>query len=366
MTSQNLNDKRIDIAFVLPALNSGGAEKNTILLADEMRKQGLGVEIVVMEKKGSFVASVPSGLPVREIGAGFLGAVWSLSRYIIKQRPRRIVAGLPLPNIIAIISGIMTGRLADIFLTQHHPFALNARYARKSRTSLAKFLFPCARHFIAVSQGVAEDLVGSAGVRNDRITVISNPVCIKEIERLSKKKAPGYPVNREGGSQAILVGRLAPPKDIETPLEALKECPDLNLVICGEGPERQKQEDYAKSAGVRDRVVFTGFVDNPYTVMAGSDLLILSSRHEGFGNVLIEAMAIGLPVVATDCPYGPSEILDGGRFGELVPIGESHEMAEAIKRVLEGRHPDPQILKSRAQEYDLNIIVREYRELLNL
>lgn len=355
-----------DIAFFLPALNSGGAEKNTILLAQEMCKKGLKVEILVMEKTGAFLDHVPTNIKLRETGKGIAASTFFMIKYVRRYSPRCIVAGLPAPNIVAITAGLMTGRLKDIYLTQHHPFSLNARHARRSRTLIAKLLFPVGRHFICVCEGVARDLEQSAGVRRDRITVIPNPVDIKAVQDMAHEEMPEFLKKSPGQKQAVIVGRLAAPKDLETPLRALQSCSGLNLVFCGEGPERKRLELLAGNLNVQDKVIFTGFLDNPYAVMAHSDLLILSSEHEGFGNVLIEAMALGAPVIATDCPYGPSEILEGGRYGSLIPVGDSKAMARAIQSILQGKHPAGQDLKKRAGLYDIKEITRFYLDLLNI
>jgi len=137
----------------------------------------------------------------------------------------------------------------------------------------------------------------------------------------------------------------------------------FHLAILGEGEQRAALEQLAAELGIADRVFFLGFQPQPWLFVSKADLFVLSSRYEGFGNVLIEAMRQGVPVVSTDCPGGPSEILEDGRYGRLVPCGDEQALADAMEAALDDR-PSPELLKARAEALSGDAPVRRYVELL--
>jgi glycosyltransferase involved in cell wall biosynthesis len=174
----------------------------------------------------------------------------------------------------------------------------------------------------------------------------------------------------QGGEPPVLlsVGRLNAQKDYPTLFRAvaeLRQTRDLHLIVLGEGPERAALEQLADDIGISDILAMPGFVDNPFAYMRQARLFVLSSRWEGFGLVIVEALACGCPVLSTDCPSGPGEILEGGRYGRLTPVGDASQMARAIEASLNAPE-DPEVLMARARDFELNRIARTYLETLGL
>jgi glycosyltransferase involved in cell wall biosynthesis len=217
-----------------------------------------------------------------------------------------------------------------------------------------------------VSQGVAKNLV-DMGLPSEKIEVIYNPIVTPELsEKL--QESLNHPWFLPGQPPVILgVGRLQKQKDFPTLIHAfakVRQQQPLRLMILGEGSERSNLESLVQELGIAKDVVFPGFVANPYAYMAQAAVLVLSSAWEGFGNVLVEALAAGTPIVSTDCESGPAEILANGQYGKLVPVGNAEDMAKAIAAILEDT-PDGEVLKQRANEFSLEKALTKYGKLLH-
>jgi len=227
-------------------------------------------------------------------------------------------------------------------------------------------MYPKADAIITVSNGVAHDLSESFGIPQERIKQVYSLCSIPEVVESGKHEVdhswfqPGSP------PVGVSWGRLHPQKDYGTLLKAfqiVRSRRDVKLLIMGKGNERDTLNELAGQLGISDDVSFPGFVANPFAYIARAAVFVLSSRWEGFGLVLVEAMACGTTVVSTDCPNGPREVLDGGRYGILVPVGDPEALAEGIIRALDSPFPI-ELLKKRAEEFSVDIIAREYLNML--
>jgi glycosyltransferase involved in cell wall biosynthesis len=228
---------------------------------------------------------------------------------------------------------------------------------------VARF-YPWADYVVGVSAGVTEDLVRLADLRPERVRVISNPIVTADIRE--KARAPlDHPWFSDGGSVFVAAGRLRPQKDFSTLLHAfarVRARRPARLLILGEGPERTHLEDLARQLDVAGDVSLPGAASNPYAYMARATAFVLSSRWEGLPTALIEALSCGVPVIATDCPSGPREILANGRHGELVPVGDAQALAVAMEAALDGRLLRPPAESWRP--YGLEAVVDEYLRLM--
>jgi glycosyltransferase involved in cell wall biosynthesis len=241
----------------------------------------------------------------------------------------------------------------------------SARRRQKMVPHLVKRFYPWADFVVGNSQGVADDLSQVTGLPDGRIQILYNPVVTPELRE--KVQAPlDHPWFEAGQPPVVLaVGRLTGQKDFANLLRAfalLRRSRTARLIILGEGPDRPDLEALVHELGLEDDVSLPGFVDNPYAYMGRASLYVLSSRWEGLPTVLIEALYCGPPVVATDCPSGPQEILAGGRYGALVPMEDSAALAKAMAAALAGDTPRP--TKESWQPYSLEVVVDEYLGML--
>jgi glycosyltransferase involved in cell wall biosynthesis len=232
---------------------------------------------------------------------------------------------------------------------------------------LARWLYPQAHRVVAVSHGVATDILHLYQLPTAKVAVIYNPVVTPELIARSWE-AVEHPWLAAGEPPIILgVGRLTAQKDFATLIRAfarVRQHDEARLIILGEGEHRPILEQLIGELGLQAWVALPGFVENPYAWMRRAAVFVLSSRWEGLPTVLIEAMACGTPVVATDCPSGPREILEGGKWGKLVPVGDAVGLAEAICQTL--KEGSPSDLSIRASDFSLERAVESYLQVLGL
>lgn len=227
---------------------------------------------------------------------------------------------------------------------------------------MIRLLFRYSDAVISVSEGVAHDLV-EIGVPSHMVVAIPNPVPVDEIIEKSHEDVD-HPWLSFGHSVPVIlgVGRLSPPKDFATLIRAVAVMNgESRLIVVGEGPERDQLESLAEELAVD--LELPGYLPNPYAWMARADVIALSSKVEGFPNVLVEAMALGKPIVATDCESGPREILEGGRFGSLCAVGDPAAMAQALSDAL-SRKAESESIRDRTRDWSMESIADRYLEVL--
>ena len=396
------------IAMLIPSLGGGGAERTALRTAGGLAARGHQVDIVLFEPAVAYPGEVPrtarlialcgradwrrrnrAGLPetaiwrserapvsrlaplvaglVREFsvaGADLLrrAALWRalyLVPYIERERPDVVFANLPQAEYAAFFAARLSSPAPPVVPVMRNIAEPDSRHTRRRR-----LLLPAAARIVAVSRGVADSVSAHAGMERDRICVIYNPAVMPAaLERAGT--TPDHPWFRGDGPPVVLgVGRLAPQKDFPTLMEAfrlvLAERP-CRLLILGEGPLRQDLEDRVRSLGLEDVVSMPGWVNNPYAFMARAALFVLSSRHEGFPGVLVEALACGCPSVSTDCPAGPAEILEDPDL--LAPVGDPEALAAAMLRTL-ARPADAAELRAVAARFSLDRAVEGYDRLI--
>jgi len=227
-------------------------------------------------------------------------------------------------------------------------------------------LYPLSDEIIANSQGVADDLAKVINLPRERINVVYNPTISPNLFKKAKRDLHHPWFDCDEPSVILGAGRLEPQKDFSTLIDAfwnIKRRQNARLMILGEGSRRSKLEEQITKMNLEDEVSLPGFTDNPYKYMRNASVFVLSSSHEGLPNVLIEAMACGCPVVSTNCPSGPSEILDDGKYGPLIPVGDPDRLAEAIVTVLE-EPIDPNVLRGRAMDFSLESTLDRFESVL--
>jgi glycosyltransferase involved in cell wall biosynthesis len=333
------------VALFLPSLGGGGAERVMVSLARGFAARGLEVDLVLVQAEGPYMADVPRTVRVVELGARkVMLSLPALVRYLRRERPAVLLSTLNVANVIAVWAGRLARTSTKTVVRQaahlsrdlaDQPNASSRLIAWSIRRS-----YPLATAVVAVSEGVKLDLAQSSGIRPDHIRVVPNPVVTAEL--FEKARAPiQHSWFAEGAPPVVLgIGRLTTQKDFVTLVRAfavLRARRDARLMILGEGPERATLERLASDLGVADDLALPGFVDNPFAYLKRAALFVLSSTFEGLPGALIQALACDTPVVATDCDSGPREILQGGRFGALVPVANVSALGDAMYRTLE--HP---------------------------
>ncbi len=359
------------IALFIPSLRAGGAERTTLNLATALLAQGHDVDLVLVRREGQYLDQVPQGVSIINLGkTRVVLSLTGLVRYIRNRRPVALLAMMNHVNIVA----IWACRLANvpIRLVLREPATLSSLVTKKSGIRdrllpmLSRLWYPSADYVVAVSRGVQAYLIHTIGLPEAMVRVIHNPVPVDRIRGMAREDLSFPWFDGDDIPIIIGVGRLSDEKGFDVLLRAfdrVRNKTPVRLVILGEGPQRDKLNNLIKELGVEHDVFMPGYVPNPYAYIAHAAVLTLSSRSEGFPNVIVEALACGTPVVATDCPSGPAEILNEGEFGRLVPMNDPAAMARAILDTLREDFDSDQLTK-RAEEFSMDKVVHEYTKLL--
>lgn len=329
------------IAFFLSSLGGGGAQRVVLTLANAMAEHGVQIDLLLVKARGPFLAQVHPGVRVVDLGvSNVILSLPGLIRYLRRERPTALLSSLKHVNLVALIARQLSGVPLRLVVGEHNTLSQSCKSGFKDRMlpHLMRVLYPKADLVVAVSQGVADDLCASLGLATDRVQVIFNPVVRPGMAQ--EAAAPlDHPWFKPGEPPVVLgMGRLTEQKDFPNLIHAfalLRKQLECRLMILGEGELREELQDLVTTLGLSASVSLPGFVDTPFAYMGRAAVFVLSSRWEGLPTVLIEAMACGTPVVSTDCPSGPWEILEGGVWGRLVPVSDSKSLAAAIAATLE-------------------------------
>jgi glycosyltransferase involved in cell wall biosynthesis len=374
----------MNIAVFIYAMTGGGAQKRTLTLIKEFVGRGHQVDLVVVKPSGALHAEIPAGVRCVPLKSRWVECLpgkglrklklfccrRALADYLRQHRPDVLLSAASHASLTALAARRLSGTGTPLVLresshlTASHAGALNLFNRIRYLTSCRWYAEADA--LIAVSGDIAEDIAQNTGLATQRIKTIYNPTFTEYL--IDRSEAPlDHPWFEEGGPPVILgVGRLTARKDFPTLIKAFAEVRNrrpARLVILGEGSLRKDLTTLAQSLGIAADVDMPGYVSNPLAWMSRASVFVLSSSCEGLPGVLIEAMAAGCRVVSTDCPSGPAEILENGKYGRLVPVGDHGALAQAILATLDSPH-DPQRLRTRAADFSVNKAVDDYLELL--
>jgi glycosyltransferase involved in cell wall biosynthesis len=320
------------LAILLPDLGGGGAERVALALMQGFVERGHPVDLVLVNRRGVLLPLVPEGVNIVDLGARKLRQVIPpLVRYLRQYRPHALQAMMwPLPLLAVIARGL--ARVDTRIIGSEHttlstmPHGLRHGIVR----ALTRIAYIRAYALVAVSAGVADDMSAFIGVPRASITVVHNPLQLPVTLPDRMIAMDRWPMSTK---RILAVGALKSEKNYPLLLRALAKVRErmlVSLLILGDGPLREALEVQVVQDGLGDAVIFAGFDTNPWPYYAAADLFVLSSDYEGFGNVLVEALYAGLPVVSTDCPNGPREILEDGRYGGLASCCDEIDLANLI------------------------------------
>jgi glycosyltransferase involved in cell wall biosynthesis len=329
------------IAFFLPNLAGGGAERIVVNLLKGMQASGVPLDLVVASLEGPNVDRIPDRVRVINLATGrVFTAIPALSRYLNRERPIALISHLNHANIVALLARKLSGSKIKLILVEHSTLSVAKAPSLRAKTipPLMRWLYPQADIVVAVSQGVAQDLEEQLQLQPQTVKVVYNPVVDDDLLDRAKLEVEHPWFQPESPPVILAVGRFSIEKDFLNLIRAFaivrKQRP-ARLLILGEGPQRSELEAEIARLEIAADVSLPGFVENPYAYMSRAATLVLSSRREGLPTVLIEAMACGCPVVATDCLSGPREILAAGKYGRLVPIENAAALADAMLQTLD-------------------------------
>jgi glycosyltransferase involved in cell wall biosynthesis len=358
------------ISILLPDLRGGGAERVNIDLAYEFVRAGHDVELVLMQARGELLEEARSSFSVVELATPRArGLPLALARYLLKQKPDALLAAMWPLTVIAPLAARVSGHHCKVLVSEHNSLSVQYRdWGQVHRTALWSSMalgYRLADSRVAVSSGVAADIAALSGLRPEAFDVIHNPVrprtepspdAIRDAETLWSGRR---------GARIVTVGSMKAQKNHPLLLSAFAQLdrPEARLMFVGDGAGRDILLSLSQDLGIANQVIFAGFCRDPTPFYKTADLFVLSSDYEGFGNVIVEAMACGTPVVSTDCPSGPSEILDGGRYGTLVPLRDPIALSQAIEAAL-ARSFSSDELRARAAEFRPEIAAQKYLELI--
>ena len=358
------------LALFIATMAGGGAEHAIARLADGLAERGYAVDLVLLRKDGPNLAQLAPDVQVIELGSrGVFSAIRALAVYLRRRRPAGLLAAMTYPNLMAVLARFWSRAPVQVVLSeQNQPssFFDGRKLARLKVYAYYSLIYRWADEVTAVSDGVGDDLARVARLRRDRVKTVYNPVVSDELTRQAAEPVD-HPWFEPGQPPVLLaIGRLEPQKDFATLLRAfsrVRQNRDTRLIILGDGQQRPALEQLRDELDLRQHVAMPGFAANPYAYLARSAMLVMSSAHEGLPTVLIEALACGTPVVSTDCPSGPHEILKGGELGPLVPVGDDAALAEAIERTLEKPIASDN-LRQRGADFSIRQSLDHYEGLL--
>jgi len=361
------------VSFFIPSLRGGGAEKAIANLASGLAKRGLEVDLVLADAAGEYLLNLSPQVRVVDLRASrVLVSLPGLVRYLRREKPMVIVSALENANVVAILARFLSCIPVKVIVSVHAPLSLSLGRPKtlfsKMMPSLVRMSYSKAGAVVAVSQGVNCDLIANFNLEANKVRTIYNPIINCELYDLGQENISHPWFDPQQPPVLLAVGRLSSEKDYATLIRAfykVREQRSVRLLIFGEGPERQKLEELVRELGLIDDVKLPGFVNNPYAFMKRVSCLVLSSVFEGFGNVVVEALAMGCPVVSTACPGGPSEILQGGKWGLLVPVGDHQAMASAILSKLEiNRKDNSPLLNAYLRRFGVDEVMSQYLDVI--
>ena len=355
------------IAVFLTDLSGGGAERSMLDLATGFARRGLRVDLLLASATGPYLADVPAEVRLVDLEARRVSrAIVPLAAYLRRERPDVLFTTLHHTSLAAAIARMLARTSTPLFLREAttasaRPIATYDLRKRAQRLAM-RWAYAVADGAVAVSEGVADDLRRTFAIPNERIWTLYSPIVTDDVARLATCD-PAHPWFERCEPPVVLgVGRLRDHKGFMTLIEAFAQARatrPMRLVLLGEGPQRPALERRAVELGVGDDVELPGFIRNPFAFMSRAGVYVLSSEFEGLPGTLIQAMACGCPVVATDCRSGPREILEDGRYGALVNVGDVDAMARAITAALDDPAPVA-LVRDRASKFSSEPVVSDH------
>jgi glycosyltransferase involved in cell wall biosynthesis len=364
-----MNDK---IALYVPNFTGAGAQRVILNLACGLSEIGIEVDVLVANAVGELIGDFPKGPRLVNLKSkGTLASLPRLIRYLKSEKPYAMLSTMINGNVVAIIAKMLS-RTKVTLIASEVTTQTSRQYYRPSTKEfvlfqMMKLLYKKADLVIANSHDTGFELIENGIVKQEQLRIIHNPIVSRSLFEMQRENISHPWFQEEKNPIIISVGRLHKLKDFETLIRAfsiVRTVRIVRLVIFGEGEDRERLQYIIDQLGIAKDVDLPGFTNNPHAYLYRSSVFVLCSKYEGFGNVLVEALAAGIPVVASNCPGGPKEILDYGKIGQLVPVGDYKGYADAIIHALD-TPPDKKQLIQRSKLYSMDAILPKYIAALN-
>lgn len=352
----------------------GGVERMVLNLVAAIAATGQAVDLLTIKAEGLDPERLPNGVRWRPLGTRHaLTSIPVLAGYLRREKPAALLVAKDRAGRAALLARRLAG--VDLPVVIRLGTNLSAALAGKPgwqrwlRLAPMRWFYAMADGVVAVSEGVAADVRLTTGLSDQLVHVVRNPVITPSLAAEAAAPCP-HPWLAPGHEVPVVmgIGRLTEQKDFLSLVRAFAQLTmsvPARLIVLGEGGQRAMLEQEARRLGVSGVVAMPGFQPSPYPWLARADLFVLSSRWEGSPNALTEALALGIPAVSTDCPSGPRELLAGGQFGPLTPVGDPVALAEAMAAVLRAPIPAEQLRRAVA-EYRAERCAGRYLELLGV
>lgn len=366
INTMNINKK---IVFILPNFRAAGVERVVITLANEMCRLGYSVSLLIFKNNGDLANDICKEIEVIELHINRSSfAIFKLINFFRKNQVC-FISSYSYLSILSIIANIITFKKSQIFVCEHTTLTqmnkAKSNYKNKIVNFLMRMFYPLADGIIAVSSGVADDLSKAIDIPRKKIKVLYNPLDINFISKMSQNSPSHRWLLNKKQPLILGIGRLDIAKNFTLLINAFSKITDqtdANLLILGEGDLRLELEQEIKKLQLSERCELMGYISNPYCYLKNADIFVLSSNVEGFSLVIVESLACNTPVISTDCPSGPNEILEDGKWGTLVPMNDVEILSVAMLEAL--RSPNTKNLQERAKEFDVKIVTQRYIDYL--
>lgn len=351
------------ISFYMTSFEGGGAERNTALIASALAREGHAVMILVDRDIGPNRALLDPSVEVYTLNGGYFARIAGLRRVVQNWAADIVFARLGLCPLIAVIAALGSRARWKTVISYHNPYDPKTSLGVRLTWWGVGILSRLSHATFGVSHDIGDQL-RRFGALTERCHVIHNPVDLEWVAARKDDPLPeGFPLERPF---LLSVGRLVPQKgfvDLISAFSLIASSTQVDLVILGEGPLEGELRRTASEMGISERVHLAGYATNPFPAYKAARAFVLASHWEGFGNVIVEALACGAQVIATNCPGGPKDILDQGRFGILVPLRDPEALAAAMFKSLNAE-PDAERSFARAKDFELSAITSKYLSLI--
>lgn len=355
------------LAIFIPNLKGGGAERVMLNIANWFSTNGYRVDLVLGQATGEYLSELAPEVRIINLHSSrMMTSLFPFIRYLRRERPASVLSALNHVNLVAIIARKIAGVRTRLVISERNSLSsLPRNWKGDVFRRLMRVMYPSADAIVAVTKDGVKELIDILEMSRDKILSIPNPIDLEQIKKLAAEPID-HPYFLQSSSPVIIaVGRLVPQKDFATLIKSfanIRKKRKVHLIILGEGELRSELEGLIKKLELDNDVFLPGFKNNPFKWIAKSDVFVLSSRFEGFPNVLVQALACGVSVVSTNCPTGPCEILDEGRLGRLVRVGDEAGLEEAIIHLLN----NPKAIKEDllVDKYSIDQIGHRYMQCL--